>query len=68
MMKKIIIGLFCISFTSMAQAVLKIDITEGFEGALPIAVIPFQWNGGAKAVNGDVSAIVVSDLARSGKF
>ncbi len=68
MMKKIIIGLFCISFTSMAQAVLKIDITEGFEGALPIAVIPFQWISGAKVVNGDVSAIVVSDLARSGKF
>lgn len=52
----------------MAQAVLKIDITEGFEGALPIAVVPFQWIGGTKVVNGDVSAIIVSDLARSGKF
>jgi TolB protein len=68
MMKNIIIGLFCLSFTSLAQAVLKIDITEGFEGALPIAVVPFQWNGSQKAVNGDVSAIVMSDLARSGKF
>jgi len=52
----------------MAQAVLKIDITEGFEGALPIAVIPFQWHGSVKVPNGDVSAIVMSDLARSGKF
>ncbi len=52
----------------MAQAVLKIDITEGFEGALPIAVVPFQWRGGSKLVNGDVSAIIASDLARSGKF
>jgi len=60
--------LFCLSFTSVAHAVLKIDITEGFEGALPIAVIPFKWNGAAKVANGDVSAIVVSDLARSGKF
>ena len=68
MNKKIIIGLFCLCFTQMAQAVLKIDITEGFEGALPIAVIPFQWSGGAKVANGDVSAIVMSDLARSGKF
>lgn len=50
------------------QAVLKIDITEGFEGALPIAVVPFQWQGGQKVVNGDVSAIIASDLARSGKF
>jgi TolB protein len=68
MIKKIIIGLFCLSFTSVAQAVLKIDITEGFEGALPIAVIPFQWSGGAKLANADISAIVMSDLARSGKF
>ena len=68
MIKNIIITLFCLSFTSVAQAVLKIDITEGFEGALPIAVIPFQWHGGQKTINGDVSAIVVSDLARSGKF
>lgn len=68
MMKKIIIGLFFLGFTSVAQAVLKIDITEGFEGALPIAVIPFQWNGGTKLANADVSAIVISDLARSGKF
>lgn len=68
MIKKIIIGLFCLSFASMAQAVLKIDITEGFEGALPIAVIPFKWSGAAKEINGDVSGIVLSDLARSGKF
>lgn len=52
----------------MVHAVLKIDITEGFEGALPIAVIPFEWKGGKKTVNGDVSAIIMSDLARSGKF
>lgn len=68
MIKNIIITLFCLGFSSMAQAVLKIDITEGFEGALPIAVIPFQWHGSTTVANGDVSAIVVSDLARSGKF
>lgn len=68
MFKKIIIMLFCLGFSSLAQAVLKIDITEGFEGALPIAVIPFQWQGGKKPANGDVSAIIMSDLARSGKF
>ncbi len=68
LIEKIIIGLFCLSFASLAQAVLKIDITEGFEGALPIAIIPFQWNHSVKAPNGDVSAIIMSDLARSGKF
>ena len=68
MIKNILLGFLCLCFSSLAQAVLKIDITEGFEGALPIAVIPFQWTGSSKVVNGDVSAIIVSDLARSGKF
>ena len=68
MMKKIIIGFLFLSLSSMAHAVLKIDITEGFEGALPIAVVPFQWNGTAKIPDGDISAIITSDLARSGKF
>ena len=67
-MKTIIIGLLCLSFTSVAQAALKIDITEGTEGALPIAVVPFEWHGSKKIANGDVSAIIASDLARSGKF
>lgn len=66
--KLILVGLLSLSFSPMANAVLKIDITEGYEGALPIAVIPFQWNGGAMLPAGDVSAIVMSDLARSGKF
>ena len=68
MIKKLILGFVILVFASTAQAVLKIDITEGYEGALPIAVVPFKWIGSNKVVNGDVSAIVASDLARSGKF
>jgi TolB protein len=67
-LKNFIIGLCFLGFTTASQAVLKIDITEGFEGALPIAVIPFQWNGTKRLNDADVSAIVISDLARSGKF
>jgi TolB protein len=68
MMKNIIIGLLFMSISSIAHAVLKIDITEGSEGALPIAVVPFQWSGASKTPDSDVSAIIASDLARSGKF
>ena len=67
-MMKIIISLLLMSLSSMTHAVLKIDITEGSEGALPIAVVPFQWKGVGKVPNADVSAIIASDLARSGKF
>lgn len=66
-MKQIFAGFIFLFTVLPAHAVLKIDITEGMEGALPIAVVPFHWNT-AKVPNGDVSAIVVSDLARSGKF
>jgi TolB protein len=50
-----------------AHAVLNIEITEGMEGALPIAVVPFGWTGPAPLPQ-DVAAVVSSDLARSGRF
>jgi TolB protein len=51
-----------------AQAVLKIDITEGVEGASPIAVVPFNWSGTQRLANADMTEIINSDLARSGQF
>lgn len=67
-MMKIFISLLLMSLSSFTHAVLKIDITEGAEGALPIAVVPFKWTGASKTSDSDVSAIIASDLARSGKF
>ncbi len=66
-MKHFLVSVSLLLFSQFSDAVLKIDITEGVEGALPIAVVPFQWNG-KKRPDADVSAIIVSDLARSGKF
>lgn len=53
--------------TSTAYARLNIEITQGEESALPIAVVPFAWNGSGTPPQ-DVSAIVSADLARSGQF
>lgn len=53
---------------SASNAVLNIEITDGVDGSLPIAIVPFKWTGGAKLADADVSAIITSDLARSGKF
>ena len=50
-----------------ALADLTIEITEGVEGALPIAVVPFGWQGKTPPSE-DVSAIVNADLHRSGRF
>jgi TolB protein len=63
-----------------AHAVLNIEITQGVEGAVPIAVAPFSWRVPAqdpkhpsllavpKAPPVDVAAVVSADLARSGRF
>jgi TolB protein len=50
-----------------ADAVLTIEITQGVEGALPIAVTPFAAEG-VPATAQDVSAVVSADLQRSGRF
>lgn len=57
-----------------AHAVLNIEITQGVEGAVPIAVVPFAWERG-EVIPGapqrppeDVAAIVTADLARTGRF
>ncbi len=54
--------------SSVAAAALKIEITQGVEGAVPVAVVPFKWKGPTPRPPEDVSAIVRNDLVRSGRF
>ena len=51
-----------------ATAALTIEITEGAEGALPVAVVPFGWQGQGAKPNQDMAEIIRSDLQRSGRF
>jgi len=46
---------------------LVIEITQGVDNPVPIAVVPFQWSG-ASALNEDVAQVVDADLERSGQF
>lgn len=50
-----------------ARADLTIEITQGIQGALPIAIVPFSWDGAGTPPQ-DVSTIVANDLRRSGRF
>lgn len=49
------------------QGPLTIEITRGEEGALPIAVVPFGWDGREGAPE-DIAAIVRANLERTGRF
>ena len=47
---------------------LTIEITKGVETALPIAIVPFGWQGASSQAPFQFSSIVNADLARSGLF
>ncbi len=50
------------------EDVLKIRITQGTEGAQPIAIAPFAWNGGNVPPPTDMAQVIADDLARSALF
>ncbi len=50
-----------------AHAVLTIEITQGADVGIPVAVVPFGTEGQVQPLH-DVAQIVEMDLARSGRF
>lgn len=52
---------------AQSRDLLEIRITQGVEGALPIAIVPFDWQADGSPPE-NVSAVVASDLRRSGRF
>jgi TolB protein len=64
---KILISLplLMVAFSPLSAA-LTIEITEGTEGALPIAVVPFDTSKVTTKLSEDIAQIVSNDLNRSG--
>ena len=68
-LNRLVAVVFLSIFSVNASANLTIEITEGAEGALPIAIVPFKWTGPAgQFPPHDVSAVITADLKRSGRF
>ncbi len=65
--KKITTAILLCVLATKAYATLTIDITQGVEGALPIAIVPFVWES-EEALPEDISAVIRADLQRSGRF
>jgi len=75
-----LLSLYLLLVAGAAHAVLNIEITEGVEGALPVAIVPFRWEvppqnpqmpaslAPPNKAPIDVAAIVSADLARTGRF
>ncbi|MCG7929331.1 MAG: Tol-Pal system beta propeller repeat protein TolB [Candidatus Thiodiazotropha lotti] len=67
-MKKIVLMLLVfLACHSVVKAELTIEITEGVEGALPIAVVPFGRLGRGQPAM-DLAEVINADLQRSGRF
>ncbi|MCB1760533.1 MAG: Tol-Pal system beta propeller repeat protein TolB [Gammaproteobacteria bacterium] len=67
-MRKFIVFVAMLLQAVQGFAALTIEITEGVEGALPIALVPFGWQGSGAGPDEDIAAIVARDLAGSGRF
>lgn len=64
---RVLVAVVVLVFSVQSKAELTIEITESIVGAVPMAVVPFQWQGKG-ALPEDLAAIVSADLARSGQF
>ena len=54
---------------SGANAQLRIEITRGVDRPVPMAIVPFSWQGPTGSVAPfDVSGLISADLGQSGRF
>ncbi|NNE63901.1 MAG: Tol-Pal system beta propeller repeat protein TolB [Gammaproteobacteria bacterium] len=64
--KYLLILLLAVIAAGRSYAALTIEITSGVEGALPIAVVPFDTSKLTSELPADIAEIVSNDLNRSG--
>nr|WP_141671546.1 Tol-Pal system beta propeller repeat protein TolB [Gilliamella apicola] len=64
---RFLITFFVLFYTMIANAEVRIIITDGVSTAKPIAVVPFKWTGSGEPPQ-FIEDIVASDLRNSGKF
>ena len=55
-------------FGMRAEAQLRIQITSGVERPIPIAIVPFGWQGSAGSAPFDLVGVIAADLGNSGRF
>lgn len=67
LVKALILTIYSVFMSVAAQAELSIQITQGVDNPIPIAVVPFSWEGSG-VLSEDVAQIVINDLEQVGEF
>lgn len=63
-----IVAIVClITASALSRAELNIVITQGVDNPIPIAVVPFSWDGNG-VLSEDISQVVINDLEQVGEF
>ena len=65
--RRLFIGCILSVLAFSAHAELSIQITQGIDNPIPIAVVPFAWEGSG-VISEDVGQIVINDLEQVGEF
>lgn len=66
-MRTLLITCLLATLAVTARAELSIQITQGVDNPVPIAVVPFSWEGSG-VLSEDVGRIVIADLEQVGEF
>ena len=63
----LVLSLACLTANAQSAGGPRVSrSTQGVEGALPIAIVPFEWAGAPMPT--DIAQVVSNDLTRSGRF
>ena len=63
-----ILGLFFSTLSDVSNGQLLIEITQGVERPVPMAVVPFAWEGSDTEPPMDLANLITSNLTQSGRF
>jgi TolB protein len=66
-MRNFLLTLLLTVYSVSVMAELSIQITQGVDNPIPIAVVPFSWQGDG-VLSEDIAQIVVNDLEQVGEF
>jgi TolB protein len=66
--QRITVWLFLALISAPLQAAITIEITEGVEGAIPVAVVAFDSTSLSSKVGDEIAEIITNNLNRSGVF